>query len=80
MNCHRQCKDLVVFECKKRAKSPAAPTENSTSAGPTSNLCSLGAKDMLHGKQALGAFSLESEVGKDKVFGEERLPLSLPLL
>uniref|UniRef100_A0A5F5PRA4 RAS guanyl-releasing protein 1 n=1 Tax=Equus caballus TaxID=9796 RepID=A0A5F5PRA4_HORSE len=51
MNCHRQCKDLVVFECKKRAKSPAAPTENSTSAGPTSNLCSLGAKDMLHGNK-----------------------------
>uniref|UniRef100_A0A8C4PRG8 RAS guanyl-releasing protein 1 n=1 Tax=Equus asinus TaxID=9793 RepID=A0A8C4PRG8_EQUAS len=51
MNCHKQCKDLVVFECKKRAKNPAAPTENSTSVGPTSNLCSLGAKDMLHGNK-----------------------------
>lgn len=50
MNCHKQCKDLVVFECKKRAKNSAAPTENSTSVGPTSNLCSLGAKDLLHGK------------------------------
>lgn len=50
MNCHKQCKDLVVFECKKRAKNPAAPTENSTAGGPTSSLCSLGAKDLLHGK------------------------------
>ncbi|XP_058397179.1 RAS guanyl-releasing protein 1 isoform X5 [Diceros bicornis minor] len=48
MNCHKQCKDLVVFECKKRAKNPAAPTENNTSVGSTSNLCSLGAKDLLH--------------------------------
>uniref|UniRef100_A0A452UH49 RAS guanyl-releasing protein 1 n=1 Tax=Ursus maritimus TaxID=29073 RepID=A0A452UH49_URSMA len=48
MNCHKQCKDLVVFECKKRAKNPAAPTENSTAGGPTSSLCSLGAKDLLH--------------------------------
>ncbi|XP_059860958.1 RAS guanyl-releasing protein 1 isoform X3 [Delphinus delphis] len=48
MNCHKQCKDLVVFECKKRAKNSTAPTENSTSVGPTSNLCSLGAKDLHH--------------------------------
>lgn len=48
MNCHKQCKDLVVFECKKRAKNSAAPTENSTSVGPASSLCSLGAKDLLH--------------------------------
>uniref|UniRef100_A0A671E623 RAS guanyl-releasing protein 1 n=1 Tax=Rhinolophus ferrumequinum TaxID=59479 RepID=A0A671E623_RHIFE len=48
MNCHKQCKDLVVFECKKRAKTSAAPTENSTSVGPASSLCSLGAKDLLH--------------------------------
>uniref|UniRef100_A0A8I5NUB5 RAS guanyl-releasing protein 1 n=1 Tax=Papio anubis TaxID=9555 RepID=A0A8I5NUB5_PAPAN len=48
MNCHKQCKDLVVFECKKRAKNPVAPTENNTSVGPVSNLCSLGAKDLLH--------------------------------
>ncbi|XP_036700482.1 RAS guanyl-releasing protein 1 isoform X2 [Balaenoptera musculus] len=48
MNCHKQCKDLVVFECKKRAKNSTAPTENSTSVGPASSLCSLGAKDLLH--------------------------------
>lgn len=64
MNCHKQCKDLVVFECKKRAKNSTAPTEISTSVGPTSNLCSLGAKDLLHGKQALGTFILENEVGR----------------
>ncbi|XP_006883095.1 PREDICTED: RAS guanyl-releasing protein 1 isoform X2 [Elephantulus edwardii] len=51
MNCHKQCKDLVVFECKKRAKNSTAPTENTTSVGPTSNLCSLGAKDLLHGPE-----------------------------
>uniref|UniRef100_A0A8D0PXA5 RAS guanyl-releasing protein 1 n=1 Tax=Sus scrofa TaxID=9823 RepID=A0A8D0PXA5_PIG len=51
MNCHKQCKDLVVFECKKRAKNSTAPTENSTSVGPTPNLCSLGAKDLLHGNK-----------------------------
>ncbi|KAI2573491.1 RASGRP1 isoform 7 [Pan troglodytes] len=51
MNCHKQCKDLVVFECKKRAKNPVAPTENNTSVGPVSNLCSLGAKDLLHGNK-----------------------------
>ena len=50
MNCHKQCKDLVVFECKKHAKNSVASTENSTSVGPTFNLCSLGAKDLLHGK------------------------------
>ncbi|XP_036152708.1 RAS guanyl-releasing protein 1 isoform X1 [Myotis myotis] len=48
MNCHKQCKDLVVFECKKRAKNSAALTDNSTAVGPTFNLCSLGAKDLLH--------------------------------
>ncbi|KAF4017288.1 hypothetical protein G4228_008729 [Cervus hanglu yarkandensis] len=48
MNCHKQCKDLVVFECKKQAKNSTAPTEISTSVGPASNLCSLGAKDLLH--------------------------------
>uniref|UniRef100_A0A9L0K9S0 RAS guanyl-releasing protein 1 n=1 Tax=Equus asinus TaxID=9793 RepID=A0A9L0K9S0_EQUAS len=72
MNCHKQCKDLVVFECKKRAKNPAAPTENSTSVGPTSNLCSLGAKDMLHAPEE-GPFTFpngeaveHSEESKDR--------------
>nr|KAF6393467.1 RAS guanyl releasing protein 1 [Pipistrellus kuhlii] len=51
MNCHKQCKDLVVFECKKRAKNSAALTDNNTSVGPTFKLCSLGAKDLLHGNK-----------------------------
>lgn len=50
MNCHKQCKDLVVFECKKRIKSPAVSTENISSVVPTSSLCPLGTKDLLHGK------------------------------
>ncbi|KAF3830380.1 hypothetical protein GH733_004199 [Mirounga leonina] len=72
MNCHKQCKDLVVFECKKRAKNPAAPTENSTAGGPTSSLCSLGAKDLLHAPEE-GPFTFpngeaveHSEESKDR--------------
>ncbi|EPY75394.1 RAS guanyl-releasing protein 1 isoform b [Camelus ferus] len=72
MNCHKQCKDLVVFECKKRAKNSAAPTENSTSVGPTSSLCSLGVKDLLHAPEE-GAFTFpngeaveHSEESKDR--------------
>nr|KAF6486947.1 RAS guanyl releasing protein 1 [Rousettus aegyptiacus] len=72
MNCHKQCKDLVVFECKKRAKNSAASTENSTSIGPTSNLCSLGAKDLLHAPEE-GSFTFpngeaveQSEESKDR--------------
>lgn len=72
MNCHKQCKDLVVFECKKRAKNSAAPTENSTSVGPASSLCSLGAKDLLHAPEE-GPFTFpngetveHSEESKDR--------------
>uniref|UniRef100_A0A4X1ULI2 RAS guanyl-releasing protein 1 n=2 Tax=Sus scrofa TaxID=9823 RepID=A0A4X1ULI2_PIG len=72
MNCHKQCKDLVVFECKKRAKNSTAPTENSTSVGPTPNLCSLGAKDLLHAPEE-GPFTFpngeaveHSEESKDR--------------
>ncbi|MEJ1278582.1 RAS guanyl releasing protein 1 [Cricetulus griseus] len=63
MNCHKQCKDLVVFECKKRIKSPAVSTENISSVVPMSNLCPLGTKDLLHGKQALGTFVMAPEEG-----------------
>uniref|UniRef100_A0A8C6DMI1 RAS guanyl-releasing protein 1 n=1 Tax=Moschus moschiferus TaxID=68415 RepID=A0A8C6DMI1_MOSMO len=72
MNCHKQCKDLVVFECKKRAKNSTAPTEISTSVGPTSTLCSLGAKDLLHAPEE-GPFTFpngeaveHSEESKDR--------------
>ncbi|XP_039079000.1 RAS guanyl-releasing protein 1 isoform X1 [Hyaena hyaena] len=72
MNCHKQCKDLVVFECKKRAKNPAAVTENSTTGGPAPSLCSLGAKDLLHAPEE-GPFTFpngeaveHSEESKDR--------------
>ncbi|KAM9066016.1 RAS guanyl-releasing protein 1 isoform 2-T5 [Sarcophilus harrisii] len=60
MNCHKQCKDLVVFECKKRSKSPALPAENSTSAGLASTLCPLGIKDPQHGPEE-GPFLVNGE-------------------
>ncbi|KAM6202511.1 RAS guanyl-releasing protein 1 [Rhynchocyon petersi] len=72
MNCHKQCKDLVVFECKKRAKNPSASTDSSTSVGSTSSLCALGAKDMLLGPEE-GPFTFpngeaveHSEENKDR--------------
>ncbi|XP_022348647.1 RAS guanyl-releasing protein 1 isoform X2 [Enhydra lutris kenyoni] len=72
MNCHKQCKDLVVFECKKRAKNTAAPTENSPGGGPTSSLYPLGAKDLLHAPEE-GPFTFpngetveHSEESKDR--------------
>ncbi|XP_078007455.1 RAS guanyl-releasing protein 1 isoform X6 [Phascolarctos cinereus] len=60
MNCHKQCKDLVVFECKKRSKNPALPAENSTSAGLASTLCPLGVKDPQHGSEE-GPFLVNGE-------------------
>nr|XP_033808296.1 RAS guanyl-releasing protein 1 [Geotrypetes seraphini] len=36
MNCHKQCKDLVVFECKKRYKSTAG--DHSPSYDPTTGV------------------------------------------
>lgn len=59
MNCHKQCKDLVVFECKKRIKSPAVSTENISSVVPMSNLCPLGTKDLLHAPEE-GAFIFQN--------------------
>lgn len=71
MNCHKQCKDLVVFECKKRVKSPAVSMENISSVVPMSNLCPLGTKDLLHGKQALATFA----VGKGQVWRVRKITL-----
>ncbi|XP_069861856.1 RAS guanyl-releasing protein 1 [Dipodomys merriami] len=65
MNCHKQCKDLVVFECKKRAKNPAAPTEGSAWAGSVSGLYPLGAKHLLYGPEE-GALAVHGgEPGED---------------
>nr|XP_034350821.1 RAS guanyl-releasing protein 1 isoform X2 [Arvicanthis niloticus] len=72
MNCHKQCKDLVVFECKKRTKSPALSTENISSVVPMSTLCPLGTKDLLHAPED-GSFIFQngevvdhSEESKDR--------------
>uniref|UniRef100_A0A2I2Y2M3 RAS guanyl-releasing protein 1 n=2 Tax=Homininae TaxID=207598 RepID=A0A2I2Y2M3_GORGO len=77
MNCHKQCKDLVVFECKKRAKNPVAPTENNTSVGPVSNLCSLGAKDLLHAPEE-GPFTFPN--GEAVEHGEESKDRTIMLM
>ncbi|XP_069805963.1 RAS guanyl-releasing protein 1 [Dendropsophus ebraccatus] len=35
MNCHKQCKELVVFECKKRSKCPTGDSSLSPDSGQT---------------------------------------------
>uniref|UniRef100_A0A8C5KYQ0 RAS guanyl-releasing protein 1 n=1 Tax=Jaculus jaculus TaxID=51337 RepID=A0A8C5KYQ0_JACJA len=72
MNCHKQCKDLVVFECKKRSKNPAAPAEHITSMGSVSSLCPLVTKDLLQAPEE-GPFTFQngeavehSEESKDR--------------
>uniref|UniRef100_A0A2K6T997 RAS guanyl-releasing protein 1 n=1 Tax=Saimiri boliviensis boliviensis TaxID=39432 RepID=A0A2K6T997_SAIBB len=77
MNCHKQCKDLVVFECKKRAKNPVAPTENTPSVGPMSNLCSLGARDLLHAPEE-GPFTFPN--GEAVEHGEESKDRTIMLM
>ncbi|XP_006831848.1 PREDICTED: RAS guanyl-releasing protein 1 isoform X2 [Chrysochloris asiatica] len=77
MNCHKQCKDLVVFECKKRAKNLTAPTDNSTSMGPTPSLCSLGARELLRGPEE-GPFTFPS--GEAVEHGEESKDRTIMLM
>uniref|UniRef100_A0A670ILX1 RAS guanyl-releasing protein 1 n=1 Tax=Podarcis muralis TaxID=64176 RepID=A0A670ILX1_PODMU len=52
MNCHKQCKDLVVFECKRRAKVPAV--DNSPASALASSLCPMGLKEHMHGLEEGG--------------------------
>ncbi|XP_038263461.1 RAS guanyl-releasing protein 1 isoform X1 [Dermochelys coriacea] len=49
MNCHKQCKDLIVFECKKRSKSMTA--DNSPTSALASSLCPVGVKEQFHGQE-----------------------------
>ncbi|XP_021571412.1 RAS guanyl-releasing protein 1 isoform X2 [Carlito syrichta] len=77
MNCHKQCKDLVVFECKKRTKNPTGPAENSTSMGSVANLCSLGAKDLLHAPKK-GPFTFPN--GEAVELGEESKDRTIMLM
>ncbi|XP_072842403.2 RAS guanyl-releasing protein 1 isoform X1 [Pogona vitticeps] len=53
MNCHKQCKDLVVFECKRRPKATAV--DNSPASALASSLCPVGLKEHMHGLEE-GAF------------------------
>ncbi|KAL7992483.1 hypothetical protein Chor_016739, partial [Crotalus horridus] len=46
MNCHKQCKDLVVFECKRRPKMTAV--DNSPTTALASSLCPMGLKEHMH--------------------------------
>uniref|UniRef100_A0A6I8P1Y2 RAS guanyl-releasing protein 1 n=1 Tax=Ornithorhynchus anatinus TaxID=9258 RepID=A0A6I8P1Y2_ORNAN len=47
MNCHKQCKDLVVFECKRRGQGPAGPAETGPPPGPAP---ALGGQEPLPGE------------------------------
>ncbi|XP_042713370.1 RAS guanyl-releasing protein 1 isoform X9 [Chrysemys picta bellii] len=58
MNCHKQCKDLVVFECKKRSKSMTA--DNSPTSALASSLCPVGVKEQFHGQEE-GPFTFPNE-------------------
>uniref|UniRef100_A0A8D0CCB1 RAS guanyl-releasing protein 1 n=1 Tax=Salvator merianae TaxID=96440 RepID=A0A8D0CCB1_SALMN len=46
MNCHKQCKDVVVFECKRRPKPPVV--DNSPASALASSFCPLGLKEHMH--------------------------------
>ncbi|XP_013924499.1 PREDICTED: RAS guanyl-releasing protein 1 [Thamnophis sirtalis] len=52
MNCHKQCKDLVVFECKRRPKTTAV--DNSPASALASSLCPMGLKEHMHGLEEGG--------------------------
>uniref|UniRef100_A0A2D4Q1W6 RAS guanyl-releasing protein 1 n=2 Tax=Micrurus TaxID=8634 RepID=A0A2D4Q1W6_MICSU len=52
MNCHKQCKDLVVFECKRRPKMTAV--DNSPASALASSLCPMGLKEHMHGLEEGG--------------------------
>uniref|UniRef100_A0A663DSH3 RAS guanyl-releasing protein 1 n=1 Tax=Aquila chrysaetos chrysaetos TaxID=223781 RepID=A0A663DSH3_AQUCH len=49
MNCHKQCKDLVVIECKRRPKTSVA--DNSPTSALASSLCPVGVKEQFHGQE-----------------------------
>ncbi|XP_035745718.1 RAS guanyl-releasing protein 1 isoform X4 [Egretta garzetta] len=49
MNCHKQCKDLVVIECKRRPKTSV--TDSSPTSALASSLCPVGVKEQFHGPE-----------------------------
>ncbi|KAM4778219.1 RAS guanyl-releasing protein 1 isoform 2-T2 [Cyanocitta cristata] len=70
MNCHKQCKDLVVIECKRRPKTSVA--DSSPTSALASSLCPVGVKEQFHGQEE-GSFTFpngevveHSEDSKDR--------------
>ncbi|KFV74205.1 RAS guanyl-releasing protein 1, partial [Dryobates pubescens] len=70
MNCHKQCKDLIVIECKRRPKTSVA--DSSPTSALASSLCPVGVKEQFHGQEE-GAFTFpngevveHSEESKDR--------------
>ncbi|XP_068802409.1 RAS guanyl-releasing protein 1 isoform X4 [Struthio camelus] len=69
MNCHKQCKDLVVIECKRRSKTSIA--DSSPTSALASSLCPVGVKEQFHGQEE-GPFTFpngeveHSEDSKDR--------------
>uniref|UniRef100_A0A8C3Y7L5 RAS guanyl-releasing protein 1 n=1 Tax=Catharus ustulatus TaxID=91951 RepID=A0A8C3Y7L5_CATUS len=70
MNCHKQCKDLVVIECKRRPKTSIA--DSSPTSALASSLCPVGVKEQFHGQEE-GSFTFpngevveHSEDSKDR--------------
>uniref|UniRef100_A0A8C3E5Z8 RAS guanyl-releasing protein 1 n=1 Tax=Corvus moneduloides TaxID=1196302 RepID=A0A8C3E5Z8_CORMO len=70
MNCHKQCKDLVVIECKRRPKTAVA--DSSPTSALASSLCPVGVKEQFHGQEE-GSFTFpngevveHSEDSKDR--------------
>ncbi|KAF4787846.1 RAS guanyl-releasing protein 1 [Turdus rufiventris] len=70
MNCHKQCKDLVVIECKRRPKTSVA--DSSPASALASSLCPVGVKEQFHGQEE-GSFTFpngevveHSEDSKDR--------------
>lgn len=75
MNCHKQCKDLVVFECKRRSK--VTTVENSPASALASSLCPMGLKEHIHGKK----ISVNEMFGHNCYLGSNLvLSLALPYL
>jgi len=49
MNCHKQCKDLIVIECKRRHKTSVA--DSSPTSALASSLCTVAVKEQFHGEE-----------------------------
>ncbi|OXB83889.1 UNVERIFIED_CONTAM: hypothetical protein H355_009373 [Colinus virginianus] len=59
MNCHKQCKDLIVIECKRRHKTSVA--DSSPTSALASSLCTVAIKEQFHGQEE-GPFTFPNGV------------------